>query len=77
MNQRTLHDQVALSLALIPLVFFRAMIITAPTAIYPAIRKWYSPSSILPRTKVRFVIAISIGALQILGRAALPAHRLT
>ncbi len=75
-TQRTLHDQVALSLAFIPLLFFWITLITAPTAIYLAVRNWNSPSSILPRTKVRFVLAILIGALQISGWTVFLAHSL-
>jgi hypothetical protein len=69
-TQRTLHDRVALSLAVIPLLFFWITLVTAPTAIYLAMRYWNSPCSILPRTKVRFVFAILIGAFQIVGWTA-------
>jgi hypothetical protein len=73
-TQRTLHDQIALSLAVIPLLFFWITIVTAPTAIYLAIRNWTSPSSLLPRTKVRFIFAIVIGALQVFGWTAFLVH---
>lgn len=66
-TQRTLHDQIALSLAVIPLLFFWITIVTAPMAIYLSIRNWSSPSSLLPRTRVRFLLAIAIGALQVSG----------
>ena len=42
-------------------------ILSAPMAIYLSIRHWKSPSSIIPRTKVRFVAAIGLATLQIGG----------
>ena len=42
-------------------------IFTAPVVIYLTIRHWNSPSSIIPRTKIRFVLAFIIASLQIAG----------
>jgi hypothetical protein len=36
-------------------------------AIYIAIRYWKAPTSILPRTKARFVIALILGVAQVVG----------
>ena len=69
-TQRTLHDQIALSLAVLPLLIFFITIITAPMAIYFALRHWRSPTSILRRTKVRFIFAILIGLVELGGWAA-------
>lgn len=66
-NQRPLYDSIALSLATIPLLIFYFTLLTAPAAIYVAIRYWNAPTSILPRGKSRFVIAIILAALQIMG----------
>ncbi len=63
-TERTLHDQIALSIALLPLFFIFVTFITAPMAIYFSIRHWRSPSSILPRTKMRFILAIIVASLQ-------------
>jgi hypothetical protein len=73
-NERTLYDNIALALAVLPLVIVPLIyftIVTAPMTLYVAIRYWKAPSSILPRTKVRFIAAIVISALQIGGWATL------
>lgn len=69
-TQRTLNDQIALSLAVFPLLIFFITLITAPMAIYFALRHWKSPTSILPRTRVRFILAILIGLIEMGGWAA-------
>ena len=47
-NQRTLYGGVALSLALLPLIFRGLLtLVTAPIAIYIAIRYWNAPRSIV------------------------------
>jgi hypothetical protein len=66
-NHRTLHDSVALTLALAPLLIFYFTLITAPVALFLAIRHWKSPTSIVHRTKMRFVLAIIIASLEIAG----------
>jgi hypothetical protein len=70
-NQRTLYDAIALSLAIYPMIIFYFTIVTAPMAIFVAIRYWKSPQSILRRTKIRFIAAIVISLLQIAGWATL------
>ena len=67
-NQRMLYDTIALRLAVYPLVlffFWFFTIITAPIAIIVSIRYWNAPSSLLPRTKARFIIAILLAGIQI------------
>lgn len=66
-NERTLYDSIALSLAVLPLIIFYFTVITAPMALYIAIRYWNAPRSIVHRTKIRYVFAIFFAALQILG----------
>lgn len=66
-TQRTLHDSLALSMAILPLLFFPATVITAPIVLYIAIRHWKRPGSILPRTRIRFVCAVIIALAQISG----------
>ena len=70
-NQRTLYDSIALALAIFPMLIFYFTIITAPMALYVVIRYWKTPSSILHRTKIRFVAAMVISILQIGGWATL------
>jgi hypothetical protein len=66
-NQRTLYDSIALSLAIYPLLIFYFTLITAPMALFVAIRYWKSPPSLVRRGKIRFVIAIIFAVLQIAG----------
>ncbi len=66
-TERTLHDGIALSIAIVPMLFFFATVVTAPIAIYFAIRHWRTPGSILPRTRIRSVAAIVIALLQLAG----------
>lgn len=69
-NKRVLYDDMALSIAVLPmfiplLLYFSFL--TAPAALFLAIRHWNTPSSIIPRTKVRLIAAIIIAALEIAG----------
>ena len=66
-NQRTLYDQIALSLAILPLLIFYFTLITAPMALYIAIRYWNAPRSIVRGNKIRYIIAIIIALLEIGG----------
>jgi len=66
-NRRTKHDSIALTLAIAPLLIFYITIITAPAALYVAIRHWNSPPSVVHRTKIRFVIAIVLASIEIIG----------
>src|SRR5881296_1693780 len=52
-NQRTLYDGIALSLAIAPLLIFYLTLVTAPMALYFAVRYWNAPRSIVHRTKIR------------------------
>lgn len=69
-NHRTCYDTIALLVATVPLLMFFFpwfTIITAPLAIYLTVRHWKAPTSIIPRTKVRFILAAAIASLQIAG----------
>jgi len=66
-NERVLYDNVALLLATLPLLFFYVTIFTAPAALFIAVRYWKSPSSIIPRTRIRSIAAVLLSALQIAG----------
>lgn len=68
-HSRTLYDSIALLMAVFPLILFYplalATIVTGPMAIFLSLRHWRKPTSVLGRTKIRFVAAIIIGGLQI------------
>jgi hypothetical protein len=70
-TKRILHDSIALNTTLLPLLIWPVTLITAPIAFYLAITAWRKPSSILPRTKIRQVLALLFSVLQIIGWAAL------
>jgi hypothetical protein len=65
-NNRVLYDNAALALALLPILIFWTTLITAPVALFVALRYWKAPSSLLPRTKIRFIFAIVIAIVQML-----------
>jgi hypothetical protein len=65
-NRRVLNDTIALHLALFAVLMWFAAVIIAPLALYRAIKHWNTPSSILHRSKARFVAAIVIASLEIL-----------
>jgi hypothetical protein len=73
-NRRLLWDNIALSVAVLPVVtlfFWFMTIITAPAALLLAVIGWRKPGSLAPRTKIRFVIAIGFSLLVLAGWAAL------
>ncbi|MBU6410819.1 MAG: hypothetical protein KGR98_10580 [Verrucomicrobia bacterium] len=70
-NERTLYDSIALALAILPMLIFYFTLVTAPMALFVAIRYWKAPRSILHRTRIRAVAAIVISLLQIGGWATL------
>jgi hypothetical protein len=66
-NTRTCYDTIALYLAFIPMLFVWPTLLTAPIALFMGIRYWKTPTSIIPRTKIRFVVAILLAVTQIVG----------
>ncbi|MFH1091231.1 MAG: hypothetical protein V1742_06645 [Pseudomonadota bacterium] len=66
-NRRTLYDSISLSLAILPFLIFWLTIVTAPAVIFLVIKYWRAPTSLVGRTKIRFVLAFLIAGLQIAG----------
>ena len=66
-NRRVLYDDLALSLAIVPLITVYLTLVTAPIALFVAIRHWKDPTSIIPRGKLRFILAIVLALLQLVG----------
>ena len=66
-RQRTRYDNIALALVFFPMILFYVTIITAPLVIVLAVRHWNSPPSLIQQTRLRYVIAITLAALQIVG----------
>jgi hypothetical protein len=57
----------ALVLATLPALLVWPTIITAPMSLYVAGRNWRKPSSLLPRTKARFYVAVLLAVIEIVG----------
>ncbi|MFP4445328.1 MAG: hypothetical protein ACLFPD_03670 [Desulfosudaceae bacterium] len=66
-HRRILYDNLALYIAILSLLFWFVSFITAPIVLYLVGRHWKTPTSIIPRTKIRFVAAFFIAGLQLAG----------
>ena len=68
-TKRTLWDNVALALAVVPFtfLFWFMVFITAPAAIFVSLWNWNSPRSMVPRGRWRLVVALILGLLQVGG----------
>ena len=64
-NHRTCYDTIALMVATVPFLFYFITLFTAPLAIYLTVKHWNSPCGIIPRTRIRFILAFFIAGLQI------------
>ncbi|MBM3861345.1 MAG: hypothetical protein FJ395_17090 [Verrucomicrobia bacterium] len=60
--RRVLYDNIALGLAVVPVLTCFLFPLTSPVAVAVAIWGWRKPSSLLPRTKARFILAILIAS---------------
>ena len=70
-RNRMLYDEVALALALLPLLIWPLTLLTAPAALGMAIYHWNKPTGVIPRSRIRFVLAILFALLEMAGWAAL------
>jgi DNA-directed RNA polymerase subunit RPC12/RpoP len=66
-SRRTMYDSIALALATLPALLFWPVVFTAPAALYVVVRRWREPGSLVPRTKVRFVLAALFALAEIAG----------
>ncbi len=66
-TSRTHFDSLALALALGPIIFIFPTILTAPAALYVALRYWKRPPTILPRSRWRDILAILLALAQMAG----------
>jgi hypothetical protein len=66
--KRMVYDNLALMLAIIPVLFLWASILTAPAALFVVFRYWNRhPCSVVPRTRFRFILAAVLALAQIGG----------
>jgi hypothetical protein len=70
-NEVTRYDNIALALAIYPLLIFYFTLITAPMTLYVVIRYWRAPQGMIRRSKARFIIAGLVALLEITGWVAL------
>jgi hypothetical protein len=66
-NARTRYDNIALALALYPLLIFYLTLITAPMALFVAIRYWKAPRGLAQPSSLGFVVAILVATLELGG----------
>jgi hypothetical protein len=64
-TRRIMYDTIALTLATVPPLVVWPSILTAPAAIYISLRYWRTPSSLVRRTRIRFIVAIILAAAQV------------
>ncbi|MEJ2731062.1 MAG: hypothetical protein P8185_21580 [Deltaproteobacteria bacterium] len=64
-THRVCYDKVTFFVALISTILIWPTIITAPIVLFMVIRYWSAPGSIIPRSKIRFILAFGIACLQI------------
>lgn len=64
-NRRMLYDSIALAVATLPALLIYPAVLTGPAALFLSIRYWNRPSSIVPRTKWRFVVAILLALAEL------------
>lgn len=63
---RMRYDELALFLAIVPVLFYCVTILTAPAALFISIRYWNAPLSVVRNSKWRFVVASVLASVQIL-----------
>ena len=66
-TRRTMYDTLALAAATFPALLIWPAIVGAPTALFIVFRRWRTPLSILPRTRIRFYLAALFALLEIVG----------
>jgi hypothetical protein len=64
-TQRTMYDTIALTLATLPALLFWPAIVTGPAALWVTFRRWRAPGSVVPRTRIRFYLAVLFGLAEI------------
>jgi len=68
-NSRTLYDSIALTVAVAPLLLWPFTLVSAPIALFLAVRYWNRPLSLVRRTRWRSLLAMVIASGEIAGWA--------
>ncbi len=56
--RRVMYDNMALALATVPFILIWPCLIAAPWSLVIVVTRWNAPSSVVPRTKIRFLLAV-------------------
>ena len=70
-RETVLYDEIAIALAVYPMLIFYFTLLTAPAAIYYSLRHWNKPLSVIPRSRWRFAAALGLAGLQVAAWAGL------
>jgi len=70
-GRRFLYDSLALTLAVWPLLIWPTTLVTAPMAVFVALRHWRSAGGVIARTKARMTAALALAGVQLAGWAVL------
>ena len=63
--RRAMHDTTALALATLPFLLIWPALIAAPWSLVIVVSRWNAPSSVVPRTKIRFILAALFAVAEI------------
>jgi hypothetical protein len=55
--RRVMYDNMALALATLPALLIWPPLIAAPWSLFLVVTRWNAPTSVVPRTKIRFIFA--------------------
>lgn len=66
-RKRTMYDSIALLLSTLPGLAIWPALFAAPAALYFVIRYWRAPSSLVPRTRVRYYLAALFALAELTG----------
>ena len=66
-TSRTMYDTMTLAVSTFPALLFWPVLLSAPATLVMVFRYWNKPGSILPRTRVRFVLAALFAVAEIVG----------
>jgi len=63
--RRLMYDTMALAMATLPFVLIWPAVVGAPWSLVIVFTRWKAPSSVVPRTKIRFIIAAILAIAEI------------
>jgi hypothetical protein len=70
-KERVNHDSLVLSMAILPVLIWPIVVITAPLTIYSTFRHWKKPLSLTRKSRWRFIAGSGIALLELAGIAVI------